>query len=75
MFFISSYFLIKKIKYNIMNLKTNAEIAKEMVNKVYQPTGFLKHNENSNTMWEWSKNRVVEFLDYIINISIEGSSN
>jgi len=47
--------------------------AREMINKVYQPMGYLKMNENSNTMWEWAKNRVVEFLDYIIESTQEGS--
>lgn len=56
-----------------MSRKTNAEIAKEMVNKVYQPTGFLNHKESSDTMWEWSKNRVVEFLDFIIESNSKGS--
>lgn len=52
----------------------NIEIqAKEMINKVYQPMGYLKMNENSNVMWEWAKNRVVEFLDYIIDSLQEGS--
>lgn len=46
----------------------------DLVNKIYQPTGYLKHNENSKTLWEWSKERVKEQAEHFTTKMIEGSS-
>ena len=36
------------------------EKSKEMINMIYQPLGNLSLNENSETMWNWSKLRAIE---------------
>lgn len=42
-----------------MNAK---EKAKELVNRIYQPLGYLSCNVSSGKMWEYAKERAKEFI-------------
>jgi len=44
------------------------ERAKEIVNKVYQPTGILNHTQSSAFMWEFSSKASVEIIDEILKV-------
>ncbi len=35
--------------------------AKEIVNRIYQPLGYLDCNVSSGKMWEYAKDRALEF--------------
>jgi hypothetical protein len=37
--------------------------AKDFVNKIYQPLGYLKCGVNSDEMWEWAKERSKEQIE------------
>ena len=52
---------------------TIEEQAKEMVNKVYQPLGYLKCHVSSDEMWEYAKARCIEFQEQLSNKLNEGS--
>ena len=56
-------------------IKSIAEEAKEMVNKIYQPLGHLSCNVSNNEMWEYAKKRAVEMVEYFIKKMPEGSAN
>lgn len=43
-----------------MNAK---EKAKELVNRLYQPLGYLSCNVSSNKMWGYAKERAIEFVN------------
>lgn len=44
------------------------EKAKELVNKIYQPMGYLAGlNLNSNQMWSWASERAIDNVKDIIN--------
>lgn len=49
--------------------------AKELVNKVYQPTGYIRPNESPNTLWNWSKDIAKDFVEHFIEKMPEGSAN
>jgi len=49
--------------------------AKHIVNKIYQPLGYLDCNVNSDTMWEYAKERATEITEHFILKMPEGSSN
>ena len=42
-----------------------SEMAKKLVNDIYQPLGFLSCNVSNNTMWDWAKERAKEQVDLI----------
>lgn len=42
------------------------EKAKELVNKIYQPLGYLSCNVSSRKMWNYAKERASEWVDEII---------
>lgn len=54
---------------------TLQEEAQAMVNVIYQPTGYIKHNENSKTMWKWASERAIEMIEKFIEKMPEGSAN
>ena len=37
--------------------------AKEIVNRIYQPLGYLDCKVSSRKMWEYAKDRALEFAD------------
>lgn len=47
---------------------TPKEKAKEMINKIYQPLGFLQTRESSDKLWEWSKDRVLEQIELLKSV-------
>ena len=42
------------------------EKAKQVVNRIYQPMGYLGCNKSSDEMWEWAKQRAKEQLKELI---------
>lgn len=42
------------------------EKAKELINKFYQPLGYIKHNENSNSLWNHGKKLALICVDEIL---------
>jgi len=43
------------------------EKAKELVNKIYQPMGYLAGlNLNSNQMWSWASERAIDHVKEIV---------
>lgn len=58
-----------------MKFDTIEQEAKFIVNILYQPTGYIKHNENSDAMWDWSKQQAINMIEHFINKMPEGSSN
>ena len=49
--------------------------AREIVNKIYQPLGYLSCNVSNNKMWEYAKERAIEFLDEIIATTSDGTED
>lgn len=49
--------------------------AKYLVNKIYQPLGYLGCNVNSDEMWEYAKARTIEMVEHFITKMPEGSAN
>lgn len=47
------------------------EKAKELVNKLYQPLGYLHCKTTSRNMWEYAKYRAIEFVDEILEYTKE----
>lgn len=41
--------------------------ARELVNSIYQPLGFLSCIASSDQMWEWAKDRAKEQLDLMLD--------
>jgi len=39
--------------------------AKDLVNMTYQPLGYLSCGVNSDTMWEYAKQRTIEWIDIL----------
>lgn len=56
-------------------VKTIKQEAKELVNGIYQPLGYLGCNVSSDKMWEYAKERAVEIVEHFIAKMPEGSSN
>lgn len=57
-----------------MNEKIKRE-AKHLVNKIYQPLGYLSCKVSSDEMWEYSKVRAIEITEHFILKMPEGSAN
>lgn len=49
---------------------TAKEKAKELVNKLYQPLGYLSCGVSSNEMWEHAKNCALILVDEILNLGL-----
>jgi len=49
--------------------------AKEIVNKIYQPLGYLKCMVSNDEMWEYAKERAIEITEHFIKKMPEGSAN
>lgn len=50
-------------------MATEAEIidkAKELVNRIYQPLGYLSCNVSGKAMWQYACDRAIEHVDEII---------
>ena len=41
--------------------------AKQIVNRIYQPLGYLGCQSSSDEMWDWAKDRAKEQLTELIN--------
>jgi hypothetical protein len=46
---------------------TEKEQAKELVNSIYQPLGYLNCQVSSETMWQYAKDRAKEQLDLMLD--------
>jgi len=55
---------------------TAKEKAKHLINKNYQPLGYLGvgKNHNSQQMWDYAKDRARECVDEILNICLSDIS-
>lgn len=42
--------------------------ANELVNKIYQPLGYLKYNASSGEMWQYASDRAIEHVDEILKV-------
>jgi len=51
------------------------EEARELVNNIYQPLGYLGCNVSSNKMWDYSKKRALEVVNHFVKKMPEGSEN
>ena len=61
---------LKSIKHHPLNpiektMKEFEEKAKELVNKIYQPLGYLKCGVSNDDIWEWAKKRAEEQVKVI----------
>jgi len=41
------------------------ETAKDLVNKTYQPLGYLKCMVSNDELWKWAKERTIENIELI----------
>lgn len=48
--------------------KTYKIKAKSIVNKIYQPLGYLRCNVSNDDMWDYAKARAVEQVDQILEV-------
>jgi hypothetical protein len=49
--------------------------AKDLVNKIYQPLGYLGCGVNNTKMWEYAQARTIEMVEHFITKMPEGSAN
>jgi len=47
-------------------MKNPEEKAKELINIVYQPTGYLTHKHNSKFLWKWAAKIALGIVDEIL---------